>query len=50
MTEKELWGYFGKKVKVKCATGETIKGIVKGFTRAIDEVEAEYCALKKRKD
>ena len=36
MTEKELWGYFGKKVKVKCVTGETIKGIVKGFTRAID--------------
>ena len=36
MTERELWGYFGKKVKVKCVTGETIKGIVKGFTRAID--------------
>ena len=36
MTEKELWGYFGKKVKVKCTTGEVIKGIVKGFTRAID--------------
>lgn len=36
MSEKELWGYFGKRVRVKCITGKTIKGIVKGFTRAID--------------
>lgn len=36
MTEKELWEYFGKRVRIKCITGEIIKGTIKGFTRAID--------------
>lgn len=36
MTEKELWGYFGKRVRIKCITGEIIEGTVKGFTSAID--------------
>lgn len=45
MTEKELWVYFGKKVRVKCNTGKIIEGMVKGFTRAIDN-EPEVASIE----
>ncbi len=44
MTERELWGYFGKRVRVTCTTGEVVEGIAAYFTKAIDN-EPEVASI-----
>lgn len=36
MTEKELWNYFGKKVRVTCVNDMVKQGKAEYFTKAID--------------
>lgn len=45
MTERELWGYFGKRIEVVCTDGQVFSGQTDGFTRAIDNEsnEASIC-------
>lgn len=36
MTERELWSYFGKKIRVTCIDNTVIEGKAEYFTKAID--------------
>lgn len=36
MTERELWQYFGKKIRVTCINGKVIEGVAEYFTKAVD--------------
>lgn len=45
MTEKEIISYFGKNVIITYNDGETLKGRVSSFTRAIDDDDTNEASI-----
>lgn len=45
MTERELWGYFGKDIIAHLKNSKTVKGHATYFTKAIDNYPREIACI-----